>query len=508
MATAVNLISCGNLALPRELDVLVNVSKPQTDRVTDLSSMVWIQHGGTFEHGANRVAFYATIDGVNGDARVTAEGKKAARDFFAQTQRPKFLAIAQVFTTPQTGFMRTGQTALPASLAAVANGSFQIAVDGISKAVTAVDLTGITTMAGLATVLQTAIRTPAVSPFSTVTVTADAVTRQLTIKSGTSGDASTVSVLGTVTPASGTDISGVNYLNGAAGATVPGYTPGDLPSELDLVVEATRCGGKFVYGWTFDKFYRDSDDVELAAGWIQARRAIGAWVSNSPLAWDAGYDQDVGPQLQVLGVYKNFIMWHDNADYYPEVSMLAYMTGINFSAKNSVATAKFKNLPGIPTTGITVPQYAVLNGKGYNMFTLTGDTARMTREGATVDANWWIDEVVILDNFAEELTSANFNTFLTNDSVGQDSTGVVTRMQPLATVCERYVTNGAFAPRDILDTTNPNGFFTAPAYALDSAPLAQQTVSDRASRVGTPISIEVYLRGSVHSNTINVFATA
>lgn len=505
--SAANLISCGNLALPRELDVRVSVSKPTTEKITDLSRVLFVQNGGTFEHGANRLAWYLTLAGVEADARVTAEGKKAARDFFAQPKRPKYLGIAQAYSTAQAGFLRTGAVAAAALNGSVSNGSFAITVDGSSRDVTALDLTGITTIGALASALQVAIRAGASAPFTTVTVTAYG-TNQLTFKSGTTGDASLVSVLGTVSPAAGTDISGSAYLNGAAGAVVPGYLPVGLVGELAIIAEAARCGGAFVHGWALDKFWRDSVEAEAAAGWAQAgSRQIGL-TSNSPLAWDAGSSSDIGPALVEAGLYRSVLMYHDNAEYYPEVAALAILHSVNYAARKSTLTLKFKNLVGIPTVGLRVDQYGVLKAKGYNVFTLTGNTSRMVREGATPDPTWYADEVVTLDNFAEELSAAEFNVFLTNDSVGQDSEGVALRSQPLATVCERYVTNGALSPRLVSDPTNPNGFYEDPAYTIESAPLQEQTVADRADRVGTPFTIRVNLRGSTHSTNIQVNAVA
>lgn len=507
---AVNVINCGNLALPRSLDVRVNVTKPQIERTTDLSTLVFVQRGGSFEHGANRVAFYSDVDAVNDDSRVTVEGKAAARDFFSQSPRPAQLGIAQAFTTAQAGFIRTGLVGAAniSALGAVANGSFAITVDGTSADVTAVDLTGNTTLAQIAADLQTAIRAEGAA-FAAVTVAATAA-GQLQITSGTTGDLSMVSFLAPVAPATGTDISGTAMLNGLSGSQAAGYTPTGLVGELDLIAEATRCGGRFIYGWTIDRYYRDSDDQLDYASWVQARRAVGIAVSNSPLAWDAGSTTDIGVELRTLGTYKvaPWFASQANAQYYPDVSMLARMLGVDYSARNATITAKFKNLPGIPTEGLSTTQWSVLQSKGYNTFTVTGNNTRMTREGNTADVSWWLDEVVNLDNYSEELEAALFNVFQTNGAVGQDAAGVSLRLAPIAAVSERYTFNGTFAAREVLDTTNPNGFYIDPPYTIDASPLSLQTVADRAARIGTPFSVRVNLRGAVHSTEINVTAYA
>ena len=503
---AVNVINCGNNSLPRSLDVQVTVTRPSSEQTTDLSVALFAQYGGTFTHGASRVAFFSSYDAASKDTRLTAEGLKAARDFFAQPRRARRMAVAQIFDTPQTGYLLTGAVGTVAALKAVTNGSFSIAIDGISRDITALNFSTDTTLAQMAARIQTALRTPATGGFATASVVVSGT--QFKITSGTSGDGSTVSVLAPVNPTTGTDISGAGFLNGQAGTAVvvPGYTPGNLVSELNIIAQAVRCGGTFVYGWALDKKYRDTADQIAAGQWAGARTAIMPLISNSPIAWDANSATDLGPSIKALGLYRAWPFYHDQADFYPDMAQLAVMLSVNYAQKNSTITAKFKDLVGIPIVGITETQWQVLQSKGYNSFTLTGNTARTFRDGTTGNVSWFMDDVTNLDNFVEELQVAEYNVFLRNGKVPYTVQGQALLQEGLQTVCERYIFNGTLAERQVSDLTKVGGVRTDPAYTITPSPIQLQTASDRSARIGPPFVIDANLAGAIHSIAINLNA--
>lgn len=503
---AVNVINCGSNSLPRSLDVQVTVTRPSAETTTDLSVPVFVQDGGTFDFGAGRIAYYSTFEAVQDDARVTAQGELAARDFFAQPRRARRMAIAQAFTAAQKGYLLTGALGTIGAFQAVTNGSFSVSIDGVSEDITALDFSTDTTLALVASRIQAALQAVAAGGFTAATAVISGT--QIKITSGTAGDGSTVSFLDTVSPASGTDISGLGFLNGQTGTGVsqPGYTPGDLVSELGLIAESARCGGTFVYGWALDAVYRDTADQVLAGQWAQARVAAMPLVSNSPLAWDPSSTTDLAPEVITLGLYRAWPYYHDQAAYYPDMALLAVMLSVNYAQRGSTLTAKFKDLVGIPTVGLTGTQWQVLEGKGYNTFTLTGNTARVNREGTTGNAAWYMDDLVNLDNFTEELQVAEYNVFLRNGVVPYNTTGQALMQEGVQQVCERYVFNGTLSDRRVLDQTVVDGFRIDPPYEIIPTPIELMTVADRAGRVGPPFVINVNLAGAIHEIAINVNA--
>lgn len=503
---AVNLINCGNASLPRSLDVNVSVSKPQAEQTTDLSVAVFVQAGAgatPFGFGADRVAFFSSYDALAGDTRISAEGLKAGRDFFAQPKRARLLAVGQVFTVAQRGFMRTGAVGALAAFQAVTNGSFAVSVDGTNRNVSALNFSTDTTLAQVASRIQTAL-VAAGATGATVTVSGT----QFVFSSGTTGAASSVSVLGPVSPATGTDISGPGFLNGRLGVAVvqPGYLPGTLPTELDLIAQAAKCGGRFVYGWILDAAYRDTAAQNLAGTWAQARRALMPLVSNSPLAWDPASTNDIGPVSQAAGQFRVVPIYHDRADYYPDAATLAIALSVNYAQRNSTLTMKFKDLAGVPTVGVTESQWLTLQSKGYNVFTLTGNTARVFREGDTASPSWFIDDLTNLDNFTEELQVEVYNVFLRNGKVPYSPQGITLLRAGIQKVCERYVFNGAFSDRPVQDITAAEGLRIDPAYDIQFTPIQDMTVADRAARVSPPATINLNLTGAIHSIAIDVNA--
>lgn len=505
MAT-VNVINCGNNSLPRSLDVQVTVTRPGAEVTTDLSVPVFVQAGGGFDFGAGRLAFYSTFDAVNDDTRVTAQGRLAARDFFAQPRRARRMAIGQVFTTPQAGYLLSGALGTLAAFQAVTDGSFSVSIDGVSEDITALNFSTDTTLALVVARIQTALQAVATGGFTAATAVLSGT--QIKITSGTAGDGSTVSVLAPVDPATGTDISGLGFLNAQVGTPVvqPGYTPGDLVSELALIAESARCGGSFVYGWALDVVYRDTADQIEAGQWAQARTAVMPLVSNSPLAWDPNSTTDLGPEIKELGLFRAWPYFHDQPAYYPDMALLAVLLSVDYAQRKSTITAKFKDLVGIPTVNINETQWSVLEGKGYNTFTLTGNTARVNREGTTGNAAWFMDDVVNIDNFVEELEVAEYNVYLRNGKVSNDPEGQAKMQDGLQGICERYVFNGTLSARRVLDTTQPEGYRIDPPYTITPSPFELQSAADRADRVGPPFVIDVNLAGAIHSIAININA--
>ena len=503
---AVNVINCGNNSLPRSLDVQVTVTRPSAELTTDLSVAVFAQDGGGFDHGAGRIAYYSTFEAVQDDVRVTAQGELAARDFFAQPRRAARMAIGQVFDTAQAGYLQTGAVGTVAAFQAVTNGSFAISIDGVSEDITGLNFSTDTTLALIATRIQTALQAVATGGFTAATVTV--IGTQFRITSGTTGDLSTVSVLAPVSPATGTDVSGPGFLNGlmGVGVVVPGYLPTGLVDELALIAEAARCGGSFVYGWALDAAFRDTPEQVEAGQWAQTRVAVMPLVSNSPTAYDPNSTTDLGPEIKELGLYRAWPYYHDQVAYYPDMALLALMLGVNYSRRSSTITAKFKDLVGIPIVGLTETQWSVLEGKGYNTFTLTGNTARVNREGTTGNVAWFMDDVTNLDNFTEELQVALYNVFLRNGKVPYNTQGQALMEDGAQQVCEKYVFNGTLSERRVLDTSRVGGFRIDPAYTITSTPLELMTVADRSARIGPPITIDVNLAGAIHSIAVNVNA--
>jgi hypothetical protein len=511
------IIIASSKALSRDIDVRVNVSKPQVELTTDLSVVVFLTPNDiTFDQSANRIRYYDSLDAVAADFVTSSEAYRAATAFFSQSPRAQTFAVARVFEDPVAGFLKTGSLSTTmATWTAITTGSFAIALDGVTKKITGLDFSACTTLTQVAAVINTALDT---SVDGTTCVLENGA---LKITSATTGNASSVGFLttayDTATPPAviGVDISGHSYLKGAYlidsavqdAYAVPGYAPTDLVTEAGYIKEAAACAGKFVYGWTLDKQYRDDSDAVDLAEWIEAQTAILGLCVNSSMAYDANSTTDVGALVNAAGYTRTFAVYHNNAYYYPEVAVLAYALSVDYAMENSTITVKFKDLLGIPTVPIDAADNTVLESKRINTFTLVGNNSRTVREGTEAHDSWFLDDRINLDNFKEELQVAVYNVFLLKKKVPYTSNGVNMLWQAIDAVCSRYVLNGTFSERP---STTPSGDKPAiePAYSINFTSLSRMSASDRASRKGPPCTLVVNLAGAIHSINIDVTAFA
>ena len=197
-------------------------------------------------------------------------------------------------------------------------------------------------------------------------------------------------------------------------------------------------------------------------------------------------------------------VYHDNPQRYPDVSILAFMLSVNYSLKDSTVTAKFKQLPGIETVALTETQWIELQAKGYNTYTAIGNNARTYRDGITESDGWFMDTVINLDNFVEDLSVNVFNVFLRNKKVPYTRAGQMLLADACRDTGSQYSYNGTFADREVSDSTKKAGIIITPSVQVILTPISNMTVSDRASRIGPPIEMIVQESGAIHTIAINV----
>lgn len=239
---------------------------------------------------------------------------------------------------------------------------------------------------------------------------------------------------------------------------------------------------------------------------MEARKGVVALTSNDPLALEADSADDIVSATSTAGLSRASVTYHGKAGYYPEVSILARMLGVNYALPKSVITAKFKDLPGIPTVGLSETELGVLEKKRGNTFVAVGNNARTYRNGTMASSSWFLDSRIGLDNLVEELQVAAFNVFLRNGTVPYTPGGSTLIIDGLTPTLERYVGNGLLADRPIIDLGVQSGVGLVPAYTLTVVGVELMSDSDRAGRIGPPIRIDVNLAGAQHTITININA--
>jgi hypothetical protein len=297
----------------------------------------------------------------------------------------------------------------------------------------------------------------------------------------------------------------LNLTLAAGGAVCNGYTPTGIADELQNIANAALAVDKYIMGRDFGASLRDVAKQTAAAEWILARTyGVMTLISNDVNALDPTYTTDIGSVVFAADNKRVWLEYHDNSQSYPGTSLLAYMLHVNYRLKDSTVTAKFKRYPGIETVELTETQLAALQAKGYNVYTAIGNNSRTVREGNTASTGWWLDSVINLDNFVEDLSVNVFNVFLMNKKVPYRRSGQLLLVDACADTGAQYTYNGTFADREEEDKTRKSGVIIIDAVLVLTTPNSQASYADRASRIGPPIEMICQEAGAIHSIAINV----
>ena len=156
------------------------------------------------------------------------------------------------------------------------------------------------------------------------------------------------------------------------------------------------------------------------------------------------------------------------------------------------------------TVTITETQYSALKAKGYNVYTDMGGGIYTEREGSVPQSGWWMDTVINIANFVEDLGVNVYNAFLRNKKIPYTRPGQLMLVDPCKDTGEQYVYNGSFADREVQDPTQKQGISITPAVQVNPTPVSMASAGDRVSRIGPPIGMIVQDAGAIHSIAINV----
>jgi len=490
--------------LPLSMDVSITVSSSQSALATDLSVPCFVDSGLGFMPNANRVRFYLTLASVLDDFAANTKAYAAAQAFFAQTN-PGEMAIGEAYTADLQAQLISGELSASelSAIEVVTTGSMKVSVNGSEKTLDIMDFHAATTIEGIAAVIQTELTSQSIAATCAV-VTYPGGSKRIVIKTTLVGG--TAALTYASSPATGTDVSALLNFTLATGATLcQGYTYVSLADELQSISNAASAQSKFLYGWCLARTFTSVSDQLSAAAWALSQTyAIMGLCYTNVNAYDAGVSTDLGSELKELSNKRVFAVWHDDTSVYPEMSILAYMLSVDYNQKDSTVTAKFKELPGIGTATVTYSQYLILLSKGYNVYTLMQSNVKVVREGETENTSWYLDTVINIDNFVNDLLVNVYNVFLRNAKVPYTRTGQALLVDVCRDTGNKYVYNGSFADRLVSDTSNKDGYSITPAVAITPTPIYQMSAANRAARTGPPIKLVVQEAGAIHNINISV----
>lgn len=491
-----NPVTCPTNPITRDIDVVVNLRRPQTELATDMTMLVFLTPGLDFAPDNGRVRYYSTMTALEQDVALASEAWFAGSAFFAKQNRPETMALGRVFENPTPASLMFGDYNL-AALQQVTDGAFKITVNGEETEVAELDFTSAQTIDDVMTVIQTA---------SPGTIDAGVLYTGYGISTGITGDSATLTYASA--PDTGTDVSGLLGLTQGTGANlIQGYAPGGLVAEAQLVAAAARCNGRPIYGWTIDRKYRETEDQKAFADWAESQqKADFSACTNSLQAYNPADITNISFYAKNKGYKRTSVMYHHNEQVYPDVSYLAEALSTDYSQPDSAITLKFKQLDGIEPSPLSETQLAILESRNCNCYVAVGNTARTVRPGAQSADTWWTDSLVNLDNYVEELQVEVYNVFLRNRKVPYTTIGQNMLVSAAAKINAKYTRNGVFADREIEAPETETGYVIAPATDIIPVPVAFATTSQRVARLAPPIKIVAYEAGAMHKVTLNVDA--
>lgn len=424
----------------------------------------------------------------------------------------------------ETPAVLTGGTVTPASLTSISDGAFKISVNGDEKDITGLDFQSADDISGIVTVLTGKIDGVTVtaneeSLILTTTETGSAATLAFASAGSAGTDVSALLGLtsgagasvvnGTTTPV--VDISEMLGLTQESGASLQasGYVAGSITEELAANRAYIQSIGSNAYGWSLDAEYRDTQDAQDFASWVNGLGVEGVTciVTNNPNVLSASDTSNIAYICNSMNYQGVATFYHDNAQVYPDVAYLATLQSVNYATANSVLDMKFKNLGSIPA--VTLPDLntnlTTLDNKRCNTITYWGTRdALCVRNGDQSSSLWRSDLWVNVCNFIAELKINVANVFLRNKKIPYTVAGQTLLTSAITQTCDAYVTNGSFADREYADSTSENGVSLQSAYTITPQPISSSTAAQRRAGIGTPFAIVLNDSGSMRSVAISV----
>ena len=433
-------------------------------------------------------------------------------------------AAAPTATEIETPAVLTGGTVTPASLTSISDGAFKISVNGDEKDITGLDFASADDISGIVTVLTGKIDGVTVtaneeSLILTTTETGSAATLAFASAGSAGTDVSALLGLtsgagasvvnGTTTPV--VDISEMLGLTQESGASLQasGYVAGSITEELAANRAYIQNIGSNAYAWSLDAEYRDTQDAQDFASWVNGLGVEGVTciVTNNPNVLSASDTSNIAYICNSMNYQGVATFYHDNAQVYPDVAYLATLQSVNYATANSVLDMKFKNLGSIPA--VTLPDLntnlTTLDNKRCNTITYWGTRdALCVRNGDQSSSLWRSDLWVNVCNFIAELKINVANVFLRNKKIPYTVAGQTLLTSAITQTCDAYVTNGSFADREYADSTSENGVSLQSAYTITPQPISSSTAAQRRAGIGTPFAIVLNDSGSMRSVAISV----
>lgn len=395
---------------------------------------------------------------------------------------------AKAATLVSTQFV---EATLISQLQTITDGSFDIDVDGVTVTATGLDFSIVTTLAGVAALLDTNIAGATVAVnngYFTITSSTTGVTSLLTfMEPGAAG----TFIGGILTMSSGT---GGTLTQGAASVILPIETKVQSLSALKSKVNFK--------GGVFTDVVLDAEVDDLAL-WAQANQTIiyNVFSGSSYLAVAAN-NPVWAVKLAGQSAFRCLYSKAGNRLY--AATYMARTHTVNFNAENSAITMNLKGL-NVPAESYDQPEIDAATRVGLDIYTTIKDTPVVLTSGA----NDFVDNVYNIAGFVDAVQTDMFNALKSTGTKFAQTTRDVNKLVAQGEKTTRgFVRAGVFAPGawsspdsfGNINTFNRNieqfGFYWLAGLLKD------QPQVDRQARKSPVLQAAVKNAGAIHSADI------
>jgi hypothetical protein len=439
---------------------------------------------------------YINVTQVAENYGTTTDTYKMATNIFAQI--PNILSgngrlviipmLAAVDATHGT-FSQNAISANLAGILSVSDGSVDVDLDGVTTSYTGLDFTNGTTWNDVASVLDSVIQD------ATVT----SLTNGILITSKKVGDSSDVDIASNAT---GTDLYGASYLNGATGVV----TSGADSSGETIQACINRTSGLVGYVPIISTVDIEDDAIVTAAAAVQALDNM-LYVPRAQTTDVAGLATTIknasDDKTRVLVYTESLVDAKLMAAAYAGRAHSVYMTG-----SNTAQTMNLKSLTNVtPDTGISQTLYTAAKTAGADLYVSYDGVPSVLSTGG----NDFFDNVYMDLALKFYLETAGFNYLRqTNTKVPQTESGMNGLKEAYRKICRQFVTNGYVAPGSWTSSEtfgDPETFtknITNNGFYIYSQPIAQQSSTEREAREAPLVQIAIKRAGAIHTSDVIV----
>ncbi len=444
-----------------------------------------------------RRRLYTSLQAIGADFGTAAPEYQAAKTFFGPTPAPQQCYVGRWASAATSGRLVGGALSTAAqalsNFTSVAAGGMDITVDGTVHNLTAIDLSAVTTLNGVAAAVQTAFAGAA-------TVTWNAAYSNFLVKSTTTGAASAVSFA--TAPAGGT--TDLSALMGLASPTSGAYAVAGIVAEtIETAVNLHASQSNSWYGLQIaaTAVIADSDYVQVGTiiEGLSLSHIFGV-TTQEAAALDAQTTTDLASLLQTAALSRTFCQY-SSTNPYASAAIFGVAFTVDFEGIDTTITLMFQQEAGVTAETLTEAQAAALKAKNCNVFVNYQNGAAIVQYG-TVANGYYFDEIHGADWLQNALQTDMFNAlYSAKTKVPQTDAGANVLVAAATKDLKQARDNGFVAPGvwngppvGALQTgqTLTKGFY------LYAPPISSQTATQRAARQAPTLQAAIKLAGAIH----------